>query len=170
MTGDGKGASSETQTQEYSKLQTTPDEVLKFQAKKKKVEEKFTYYEIVWRGIFIVLVIIGVVLTKSVYNFHNSPIVSDIPKNSIYDFWISIVVALLVVPVKAMIKRQFFDKIMPLLSEKRSADINEKHKRCETHCKWIFDVVYYSLATITGYWIIHDQPFLPPALLGHGEC
>lgn len=43
-------------------------------------------------------------------------------------------------------------------------------KRADSICKWIFDFFYYSCATILGYLIVKDQPFLPPTLFGEGHC
>lgn len=39
---------------------------------------------------------VGVILVEKVYRFHNDPSTINIPKGSIYDFWITIVAAFII--------------------------------------------------------------------------
>lgn len=56
------------------------------------------------------------------------------------------------------------------MSEQRFKDKADALKRAEQHCKWMFDVVYYTCTTIIGYLIIRKTDFLPNYLGGSGSC
>lgn len=77
------------------------------------------------------LIIAGCVAAEKVYKFHNSPLTLDIPKGSIYDFWISIVTAIIIGNIRYYIKYFLIDKVVCLLSEKRSRTLEEGRKRAD---------------------------------------
>ncbi|KAL4491955.1 hypothetical protein ABPG72_008376 [Tetrahymena utriculariae] len=135
-----------------------------------KIDPNQHIYEAVWRIIFLIMLFIGLVLIEKVYRFHNDPVTVNIPKGSIYDFYISVLTACIIAIIRFFIKQLFQKKIYDLLGERRKKTYEEGMKRADQLCKWSFDIIYYSFSTVIGYLIVKNQAFLPPTMLGHGQC
>jgi len=95
------------------------------------VDQKMTVYENVWRVIFAILLVVGVVASERVYRFHNNESTANVPKGSIYDFWISIVTAIIIGSIRYIIRQLLLHRVTGLLSEKRSKTPAESIKRSD---------------------------------------
>ncbi|KAL4440861.1 hypothetical protein ABPG74_013842 [Tetrahymena malaccensis] len=154
----------------YFIKQSKSDGIAKASDRDSLIQYKLTIYENIWRAIFLFITICGGILVERVYRFHNDPLTASVPKGHIYDFWISIVSALVIALIRFLIRYFLLNKVVGMLSEKRLKSIEEGKKRADQICKWLFDICYYTLTSIVGYLICKDQPFLPPSLLGSGSC
>lgn len=98
------------------------------------------------------------------------PEFADITKGSILDFWVAALTAFMIMLIRYVINWKFQTKMLSFMSEQRFKDKADALKRAEQHCKWMFDVVYYTCITIIGYLIIRKTDFLPNYLGGSGSC
>ena len=94
-------------------------------------EYKLTVYENIWRIIFVFLLVVGSIAIERVYTFHTSPSTAMIPKGSIFDFWISVIAAMIIGIIRYGIITYFLDYFISLLSEKRRKTPEEAKKRAE---------------------------------------
>jgi len=70
--------------------------------------------------------------------------------------------------IRYLIKIFFIDIAEKLIDEKRFPTPETRKNRAEIFCKWFFDIVYYSLSTLSAYLILKDQDFVPWTLFGTG--
>lgn len=130
--------------------------LLKPEDHKSLIVYKLTIYENVWRAVFTVLLLFAGFAVHKVYLFHTSPETAYIVKGHLSDFLVSIVSAIAIGVIRSSIRYFLLDRIIPLLSEKRSKSVDEGKKRADQLCKWLFDFIYYSSTSIAGYLIVKD--------------
>lgn len=74
--------------------------------------------------------------------------------------------------IRYFIKISIQHKVLYYLSEKRVRTVEEGLRRADQICKWSFDVFYYTLSTLSAFYILKDQVFFPSYMGGpeNGNC
>lgn len=83
------------------------------------------------------------------------------------DFYITFVAGLISMAVNKVFNAVTWNFFYAYCKEKKDEEV--RLAKTKKACNSFYKVCYFTFATSWGYYILKDEPYLPPELLGHGD-
>jgi len=127
-------------------------------------------WEYLFRSLIIAFILWGLYNFKILYEIHTDVKYKDFQLNSIYDFKVSFLWALIFWGYRSLMDKIVFNWSRSLLDPEKFSSEEERDERAKKYCKWVGSVVYYTLSTVIAFILFRDQFFFPVILGGDAQC
>ena len=130
--------------------------------------EKKSFLENIWKIISLISVLLSFFLLKDIIKFQDWASQNLSESLRIEDLYLPTFAFFATFFVRRLFQFVLYKPLYQYIDDKNQG--LERIERTKRVIKWIYDIVYYSLATLFVYTHFGDANFLPPTLLGTGDC
>jgi len=131
---------------------------------------EFKGWELIFQGLMYAFLAWAIYNLKIIYDFHTSPDWEKVPKHSIYDFKLSLIMVAVFVGYKAACQRIFFNIMKKRIDPTKFPTEEERNARAKHSCIWVGNIIYYTFSTLCAFFLFRDQDFFPKELGGNAEA
>jgi len=103
---------------------------------------------------------------KNIYELHTSPEFAHIPKYSITDFKLSLIMVVVFLIYRHISQKVFYGLVKDRIKLDKYPTEEEKDARIKTCAAWIGNMIYYTFSTVACWVLFKDQDFFPKILGG----
>lgn len=130
---------------------------------------EFRGWELIFQILLFAFCAWGIYNLRILYIFHTSPEFANIPKYSMYDFKMSLLMVIVFLAYKHFCQFAFFNFFKERLSHEKYPTEEERAAKAKMVCLWAGSIIYYSASSLSAFFLFKDMDFFPKSLGGAGE-